>query len=286
MLGPRALLALALLGAALAPRAHGAEGRWLRGLRLEGTVAGVKGAATVNLFLPAGYAATRARPYRLLVALHGWRGRAAEWERRTPIARLASARGYVIVAPELGTTVYERSFFPETSPRHRWGAIPGGRWVGEVVLPEIRARYHVSRARSGTGVLGISTGGRGAALLAAYYPERFGAFAALSADYDITMAPTERTCTYVYGPYARFPERWRADNSRTLLARLERTPALLIHGARDRVCPVAQSRLFARELRQRGYDARLIEEEKLGHEWRLWAGSLAAVFAFFDEKLR
>jgi enterochelin esterase-like enzyme len=262
-----------------------ARAAWQRGVVVKGKVDGVPGVGKINVFLPAGYSAD-ARPFRLLLALHGWRGRGSDWERNSPLAHYASRHRYVIVAPHMKTTVYERRYYPETSPRHRWGAIPGGRWLGEVVLPRVRARYNVRRDRGGTGVFGLSTGGRGAALLAQYYPKQFGGFAALSGDYDITLMPKDRTVTYIYGSFARFPERWRRDNSRTLLERLRGVPALLIHGRRDRVCPVAQTRLFARDMRRKGYDVTFIEDPNLGHGWKLWAGYLGAVFDFFDRKLK
>jgi dipeptidyl aminopeptidase/acylaminoacyl peptidase len=112
----------------------------------------------------------------------------------------------------------------------------------------------------------------------------FGAFASLSGDYDITLQPKEKTCTRIYGPYAKFPERWRRDNSKYLLSRLKGIPALLIHGKRDRVCPVKQTQLFARDMKRKGYDVTYIEDPKLGHNWKLWAGYLGAVFGFFGER--
>ena len=261
-------------------------GTWRRNITITGKVNGVTGSGKINIFLPKGYTSNRKQSMKLLVALHGWRGRGDDWERNAPIEYYADRGGYVIVAPHLGTTVHERSYFPETSDKHKWGAIPGGRWVGEVVVPYMRRNYNVSKTRMGTAIMGLSTGGRGAALLPAYYPRMFGAFAALSGDYDITMAPKEKTCTYIYGPYEKFSERWKADNSKYLLGRLKGIPALLIHGKRDKVCPVDQSRLFARDMKAKGFDVTFIEDPVLGHDWRLWGGYLGAVFEFFNGKLR
>jgi S-formylglutathione hydrolase FrmB len=279
------VLALVCALAALSTAAE-SGGTWQREIPISGAVGAVTGSGRINVFLPAGYSPTRTPPFKLLIALHGWRGSGADWERNSPLAHYANRRGYVIIAPHMGTTVYERSYFPETLGKYRWGAIPGGRWVGEVVLPYARRHYNVSRSRRGTGVFGLSTGGRGAALVAQYQPQAFGAFAALSADYDITLAPEEKTATFIYGPHRTFPERWRKDNSRFLLEQLKHVPALLIHGALDRVCPVTNSRLFARDLRRKGYDVTYVEDPALGHDWKLWAGYLGALFEFFDAKLR
>lgn len=278
-----ALLALTVAGAA---HARGPHGTWRRNITITGKVGGVTGTGKINIFLPASYSKTRKRSFKLLVALHGWRGRGSDWERNTPLSYYANKHGYVVVAPHMGTTVYERRYYPETHPRYKWGKIPGGRWIGEVLVPYMRKHYNVTKKKSGTGIFGLSTGGRGAALLPAYYPKMFGAFAALSGDYDITLMPKDKTCTYIYGPYDKFPKRWRRDNSKYLLDRLKGIPALLIHGKPDKVCPAQQTRLFARDMKRKGLEVVYIEDLVLGHSWKLWSGYLGAVFEFFNGKLR
>ena len=260
------------------------KGTWRRRKTISGTVDGVTGSGKINIFTPRGYSRRRREPFRLLIALHGWRGRGGDWEKHSRINYWADKYGFVIVAPHLGTTVYERAYYPETRKKFKWGKIPGGCWVGEVVLPYIRKNYNVHQTRSKTGIFGLSTGGRGAALLPVYYPE-FKAFAALSGDYDITLQPKERTCSYIYGPYAEFPHRWKRDNSKFMLTKLKNISAFLVHGKLDRICPVTQTRLFYREMKRKGYDVEY-HEPALGHNWKVWDGYLGRTFNFFNHKLK
>ncbi len=264
---------------------HDIKGTWRRNKTISGSVDGVTGKGRIGVFMPHGYSAARKEPFRLLVALHGWRGKASDWEKRSRITYWANKYQYVLVVPDMGTSVYERAYYPETRARYKWGKIPGGRWVGEVVLPYMRKRYNVYKTRQKTGVFGLSTGGRGAALLPVYYKE-FRAFAALSGDYDITLQPKERTCTYIYGPYARFPGRWRKDNSRYLLSEYKDVAAYLVHGVKDSICPVKQSRLFYQDLKKKGFDVTAEFPAKLGHSWYVWDGYLGKTFQFFNEKLK
>lgn len=264
---------------------HDIKGTWRRNKTISGTVDGVSGTGRISVFTPRGYSRTRKDPFRLLVALHGWRGRAADWEKRSRITYWANKYQYVVVAPDMGTSVYERAYYPETRARFKWGKIPGGRWVGEVVLPHMRKHYNVYKTRNKTGVFGLSTGGRGAALLPVYY-RQFRAFAALSGDYDITLQPKERTCTYIYGPYAKFPGRWRRDNSKYLLDKYRDVAAYLVHGVKDSLCPVKQSQLFYRDLKSKGFDVTAEFPPKLGHSWYVWDGYLGQTFEFFNKKLR
>ena len=260
------------------------KGTWRRGRTITGTVGGVTGKGKINIFTPRGYSKKRKPPFRLLIALHGWRARAGDWEKHSRINYWANKYGFVIVAPEVGTTVYERKYYPETREKYKWGKIPGGKWVGEVVLPYMRRHYNVYQTRARTGIFGLSTGGRGAALLPAYYPE-FRAFAALSGDYDITKQPKERTCTYIYGSYAKFPHRWRRDNSKTLLKKLKHVSAYLAHGKRDRLCKVEQSRWFCRDMKKAGYDVECDFPDE-GHTWKVWDGYLGKTFKFLDSRLK
>ena len=170
--------ALALVAGTMRAAHAAGAGTWRRNITITGKVNGVTGSGKINIFLPKGYTSNRKEAMKLLVALHGWRGRGDDWERNSPLGYYANKHGYVVVAPHMGTTVYERSYFPETHPKYKWAAIPGGRWIGEVVVPYMRRNYNVSKTRMGTAIMGLSTGGRGAALLPAYYPRMFGAFAA------------------------------------------------------------------------------------------------------------
>lgn len=221
-------------------------GRWeIR--EVEGACGGGRGAAKVSVYLPAGFQAGRRWP--LLVALHGWNHDAAKW-RGLGLGALADRHGLVVVAPEMGTSVYERAFHPETV--RAWGPAPGACWVAEVVLPWARRTLPVAQGRQGTALLGYSTGGRGALVVAARWPAA--AFAAsLSGTYDLA-ALDEATGEYriheqVFGPRGPFAERWRDEEIPLGSPALRATEVWLAHGADDPVVPAAQQDAAAAALR-------------------------------------
>jgi enterochelin esterase-like enzyme len=112
-----------------------------------------------------------------------------------------------------------------------------------VVLPWARRTLAVDPARGRTALLGYSTGGRGALVVAARWPEA--AFAAsLSGTYDLA-ALDETTGEYriherVLGPRRVFPERWQAEEIPLDAPALATTRLWLAHGADDPVVPAAQ----------------------------------------------
>jgi S-formylglutathione hydrolase FrmB len=215
-----------------------AAGRWVEH-RIVGRCGGsAEGSALVQVYLPAGY--TPARRWPLVLALHGWKHEAGRW-RDLGLDALADAQGLVVVAPELDTSVYERAFYPETA--RRWGPSPGACWAGEVVLPWARRTLAVDRTRGRTAVIGYSTGGRGALVLAARYPE-FAFAGSLSGTYDLA-ALEERTGEYlihqqVFGPRGELAARWRDEEIPLDAPALAATRLWLAHGADDPVVPASQ----------------------------------------------
>lgn len=272
-MAPVAALALALLAAASAPSP--AAGRWVE-QRVEGRCGGsAPGAAQVLVYLPAGHAPGRRWP--LLVALHGWKHEAGRW-RGLGLDALADRLGFVVVAPELGTTVFERAFYPETG--RRWGPAPGACWAGEVVLPWARRTLPVDPSRGRTAVLGYSTGGRGALVLAARWPE-FAFAGSLSGTYELAgldeASGEYRIHAQVFGPRAAFPARWRGEEIPLDAPALAETRLWLAHGADDPVVPAAQQDRAAAALApgHPGLTARRVPGA--GHTEAFWREELPAL---------
>jgi len=128
-----------------------------------GPASPAKGA--VRVYLPAGLNPSAAHTVRapLVVALHGWNGKAEDWD-RPEITGIADRFGLILACPSMGRTVYESRFYPET--RARWGPMPGAVFLTDVLLPFLRTRLPVRHDRSGTAIIGVSTGGRGAVVAA------------------------------------------------------------------------------------------------------------------------
>ncbi len=277
---PLALLAVVIVQSAPATeaQAEGARGRWHR-LQLTGRCGGatVDVQGSVAVYVPRAAAGGRRLP--LLIALHGWGHRAADW-RKTPIEPLAERLGLVVAAPEMGKTVYESRTWPESRPVT--GPVPGACWVGEVVLPAVRSKFPVAAGRAQTAIVGYSTGGRGALVVAERYPE-FAFAGSLSGTYDLgALQPGTgeyRIHAKLLGERATFPERWRAedvigDDRREALGAMT---LWLAHGANDAVVPPAQLARMQEFLSgfHRRFEA--VTVKGAGHDFAFWGGQLPAM---------
>ena len=250
-----------------------------------GPASPAKGA--VRVYLPAGLNPSAAHTVRapLVVALHGWNGKAEDWD-RPEITGIADRFGLILACPSMGRTVYESRFYPET--RARWGPMPGAVFLTDVLLPFLRTRLPVRHDRSGTAIIGVSTGGRGA-VVAALRSQEFGFVASLSGTYALDILDP-RSGEYaihaaVFGPRSRFKKRWGSEDVVTSrhLKNLATTRLYLAHSGNDTVVPWAQLRAFEQALRAQGIEAQAqsVLEPEAGHTWSFWLKHIGAALSEF-----
>jgi S-formylglutathione hydrolase FrmB len=276
-------------GAAAAPAAHG---RWLAPEVVTYAAGGTASApvtGSVWVYLPAGYDAHPARRYPLVIALHGWNHSPALWRKRGDLGPLADRYGLVVAVPALGKTVYETQFYPES--RIKWGGVPGTRWVGEVLLPHLRRTYRVAGDRAHAAIVGYSTGGRGAVLVAEAYPE-FAFVGSLSGTFDLgALRPATgeyRIHAAVFGERTkRFRERWALDDVVTpaRLAKLDGVTLYAGHGAADKVVEPGQLGALEKALTGRPVNAVFQRTPGAGHDWAYWNSQFPALFAALAQAL-
>ncbi|MEN6631607.1 MAG: alpha/beta hydrolase-fold protein, partial [Candidatus Polarisedimenticolia bacterium] len=267
-----------------APKLHGA---W-REERLAAPAPDGKGEARGRMlvYLPAGYDKERPAPFVLL--LHGWSHSPEVWRDRTRVADWADRVGAALVAPDMGTTVYESAFYPETTRRWKNGA-PGTRWIEEVVLPEARRRFSLANDPGRVAVVGYSTGARGAVVLAARRTD-YGFVGALSGTYDLAALDSAsgeaRIHAVVFGPRERFAARWRGEGGDPLelAAALQGVEVRLGHGADDKVVPPAQTRALADALALLGRPATVAIVPGAGHDWTFWNAQLKPLLAALERR--
>lgn len=282
--------ASALLSAAPLPVAVSelvSEG-WSEPLEVEGTVDGVTASTKLLVYLPRGYAAAPDRRFPLVVALHGWKHTPQMYRDKGNLAELADRYGVVLAVPAMGTTVYETRFYPKS--RRKWGKIPGTRFVAEVVVPWVRAHYRVAEERAHTAVIGYSTGGRGAVLLAEAYPELFAFAGSLSGTFDLMrLDPKDgeyKIHAVIYGRRSKHRERWERDNcvAPERVAGLRDTVIYAAHGADDTV--VHPDQLDAlRAAMGEGAKATFTRVPGYGHTWAFWNSQSEPLFAALGRAL-
>lgn len=263
-------------------------GRW-SDVQVNYPVQNVSRSVQLRIYFPK--ISPKAHSPRVLIALHDYNRTNREWSDYTDIKSYADQYGFVIVCPNMGQTSYETKFYAETV--RPWDGVPGGKWVGEVLVPFLQKRFRLARDRETTGILGVSNGARGSILIACSYPNIFGAAAGISGYYDKSVLADKRIITSVYGKYAVFKSRWESDdNIINLASRLKNTRVFLAHAARDRDIPIEQSQLLGirlRQLQKKSPDRYKFEyqESESYHpqEWRHSRSVVGDMMRFFDKNL-
>lgn len=230
----------------------------------------------VDVFVPAG----DGRYSGDVLVLPGWNFPRTEWQRKSELLLIAREKRLRLIFPEMGKSLYESRYFPET--RLKWAATPGGIWVKELLIPELQ-RYGYLIPGGRNFLLGLSTGGRGVALVHLANPGLFTAGAALSGDFDQTAMPADRLMSSVYGPYTSFRERWSGiDNPRRMIKSWS-MPLYLGHGRRDAVVPFSQTEDFYLALKETHPKLRLIfnAPDRAGHDFAYWGSEVRPVIDFF-----
>jgi hypothetical protein len=221
-----------------------------------------------------------------LLVLPGWKYSRTRWHRETDLLILADRFGYRCVFPEMNISCYESEYFRETQPWMKWSVTPGGKWIREIFLPYIRKNHGLFQPGGRNFLLGLSTGGRGVALVSLQNPGLFTAGAALSGDYNQLDLPRDNLMIGLYGLYGRFRERWSAVDNPYQAASDGKweMPIYLGHGDSDRVVPVEQSRRFAGLLTKKYPELKMryCEAKGQGHDFVYWNSELEGVFSFFE----
>ncbi|MFK7783998.1 MAG: alpha/beta hydrolase-fold protein, partial [Crocinitomicaceae bacterium] len=141
-----------------------------------------------------------------IIALPGWNYDNNEWCEKTELCEKALSQGYALILPEMGKSIYCDSVFPET--RKDWLRYPTRSWMKETLIPRIQEEFQLLLTDQDNFVMGLSTGARGAVLLAMDLPEIFSACGALSGDFDQTRYTKDKLYNGYYGPFQEFQDRW------------------------------------------------------------------------------
>jgi S-formylglutathione hydrolase FrmB len=253
------------------------------------------------LYVPKGCELETLEGRPLVLALHGWDHSPKLFIEKSTLAEQADRFGFVVAIPDTGRTIFETSLYGERLKK--WGKFAGAPWIRDVILPYLRTHHHVGLEPRKTAVIGYSTGGRGACLLAALYGG-FGYVGSVSGTYDL-MTLDEKIGEYrihevVYGKRSdpKKVGRWQKDNVTTdaNLEKLAALPLFLAHGKKDKAVPYAQMVDFAEALskaRAKVRDAGLglggdpvVKTIDGAHDWAVWNATWGPMFEGFDEAMK
>ena len=237
-----------------------------------------------DLYIPQNYNSTSQKLLPCLLLLPGWNFQRTSWIENTNLVSFADRYGYALILPEMGKTLYASSYYPQTTMK--WNRIPGGQFIKQRFIPTIQKRHNLLEEGQHNTMLGLSTGGRGVALIALENPGLFVAGASLSGDFSQENTPKDRLMTSVYGSFAQFPQRWLGRDNPQTRAKEWIMPLYLAHGTADNIVPESQSRLFYNALLKKGDRTLIVEYYPVNgaqHDYKFWGGQLPAVFKFLEQ---
>lgn len=235
-----------------------------------------------DLYIPANHGKAPLLP--CILVLPGWNFPRTSWVENTSLVTYAKQYGYALILPEMGKTLYESSYYPQT--RMKWNSVPGGKFIKDRFIPTIQQRHNLLQPGQYNTLLGLSTGGRGVVLIALENPGLFVAGASLSGDFSQEHMPQDKLMMAVYGAFARFPQRWTGSDNPQARVRNWQMPLYLAHGTADDIVPESQSRLFYEALKKAHDNIIPIKYHAVkgaGHNYQFWGGQLEDVFRFFQE---
>jgi len=263
-------------------------GKWLKNIQVPIITETETSTAKIQIFFPKDY--VKGKYHRTVIALHQYGEREIDWEANTSIASLANKYSIVVVCPAMNKSLYETAFYPETD--YRWNIIPGAKYIGETLITFLNKEFNLATKKTGTGIIGVTAGARGALLVSATYNEKFAAAAGISGYYDQSTMPTSKMIESVYGSYKKNQTRWEnEDNVLKLAEKLKGVSVYIYHGERNDAFNPVQSKLMAIRLKQlekkdSGYSITYKEGKTGGYGWLYWKGQAEPVMDFMNEKLK
>jgi pimeloyl-ACP methyl ester carboxylesterase len=263
---------------------------------------------------------------KMLLLLPGWNFADTQWCTRTRVCDEASKRGYDVMLVEMGKSVYMDSLYPQMRADYRLH--PTRTWLWDSVLKPLQKRsyftdlgipedpiktvdgevyYRSMQLPIPSYVMGLSTGARGAFLLALEHPEAFVGCAGLSGDYNPLLMKNDNLMINCLGKYDDIPWRWRGTNNIEMRADFFKVPMYLAHGSDDRVVPMKQTESLllaierseackARAAFPKVYTAvthhylkeKIVQSEIVvgaGHDYIFWNQAGLKALDYFDELL-
>jgi S-formylglutathione hydrolase FrmB len=216
-----------------------------------------------------------------ILMLHGWNLAADEWCAKTTFCEKALAQGYILIIPDYNKSNYTLKIYPQT--RSDYQKYPTITWIMETQIPDFQKQFGLLKPGQNNLVAGISTGARGATLLAYYMPSVFRGAASLSGDFDITAMQDEFLYYAFLGYYTDFPDRWKQECFAYDCGNYK-VPTYIGHGKADKVSPVRQSTAMFDSIKQHNPDLKLIGHfpDYAGHNYDYWESETDAVLNFFN----
>jgi pimeloyl-ACP methyl ester carboxylesterase len=213
-----------------------------------------------------------------LILLHGWNHSPEHWTNNMQFVIQALKNGYDVVLPDFGKSMYALNRFKET--RMDLATTATRSWMNNTLIKSL-FKTHLRNKNDKVYLIGISTGARGAVLLAQDNIFSFKGIVAISGDYCPQTMQNDKLMTAYYGSYTKYKDRWLNNDNPQRNIQLTKTPTLLIHGKQDFVVPFNQSKELFLEAQKKGLRNITYFEDPAGkHDFKSWDQYSEMIFKF------
>lgn len=218
-----------------------------------------------------------------ILLLQGWNFPNTDWCENTSFCQRASEEGYVLVMPDMGKSIYHEKTYEAT--REDWHKFPTRKWLLETVCAQLKSDFNLFDPSQNNYVMGLSTGGRGALLIAEEHPEIFVAGASLSGDYDQSAFPDDNLYRGYFGTDS---SQWNPSENPIASIANWKVPMFIGHGSEDAI--VAPEHMFhLRDLvkaQPREMHFTFSLTNGAGHDYTYWASQVELILRFFASNRR
>ncbi len=217
-----------------------------------------------------------------ILVLPGWNFPDTQWCEKTLLCEKALIMNYNLLFVEMQRSVYLSEYYPQTKKEYK--NFPTRTWLIDSVLKVLQDKSLIY-PKNFNFVVGLSTGGRGAAILGLDYPSYFKAVASLSGDFDPTLQKNDNLMVFSLGPYDKNRKLWEGSDNISRRAKEMKTPIYIGHGQNDKTCPIIQSISFVNELKKQNPNLIVKSNfpKNMGHDYKYWDSEVDSIIAFFNQ---
>ncbi|XOV67929.1 MAG: alpha/beta hydrolase [Fluviicola sp.] len=214
-----------------------------------------------------------------ILVLQGWNFPNTSWRDSSNLEKLASDAGFALVMPGMGKSIYHKRNYPET--RKDWRKFPTRTWLMDTLIASMRKDFGLFSKDHKNFVMGLSTGGRGAFILAQENPEVFTAGSSLSGDYDQDAFPADNLYRGYFGSN---PDNWSDDENPVSFVKNWSIPMYVAHGSKDSIVSIAHHQRLEEVMANSGISTdgwKFSTDATAGHDYQFWAAQTPLVINYF-----
>ncbi|MFM9028937.1 MAG: prolyl oligopeptidase family serine peptidase [Bacteroidota bacterium] len=218
-----------------------------------------------------------------ILILPGWNHSPLYWCDKMDFCKKAVNAGFNLVMPEIQKGVYTDNPFPET--RADLVKMPTMKFVDSVMLPVLQKEFGVLMPGGNNFITGLSTGARGAVLIAMNHPDIFRKGVALSGDFDNSLLATDKVMIAYYGPKSNFEKRWNEEANPAKSVEKLTMPFIFVHAKDDNVVRYDNTTKFVELIGRTGInkDISFISSDTGAHTYPFWNRYVDTTLTFFSD---